>query len=492
MTRIVALLCPALLGGLLVALGSSAVGQENPKQADSTELIDTFLQSLNPKDDANEDSDRCPGETEADRVDSEPAPVVNAKDADESPESGSAGGEATDEPNTLPDGIDAAPIPGGKPEKTDKTAKTAKTSDKTSKSTTEKKRPERGERATISDEPQTPGDEPLTPELLELKEKVRDTLAWYYDRPQRVNDRSPWGIMHWLIPFGVDSYILDSEGKRQNTVGYLCYNYSCKGQRLFHLENGQIAAYIGPGLQGHRGQFLAMLAQSKVDPNYPMRIEGRAFKVADLIDYEKRTCEAGTELTFKLIALAHYAKHDDKWKNAKGEDWDVARLIREELKQPVVGSACGGTHRMTGFSYAVRKHEARLLPMDGQWLRAEKFIVAYHDYTYSLQNRDGSFSTNWFASKGDLQDPQRRLQTSGHILEWLVYSVPPEMLRDREVVRGVQYVTTLLHQGKNNQWEIGPLGHALHALALYDERVFGGKPGKRAEQLADRPAKTRR
>jgi hypothetical protein len=297
--------------------------------------------------------------------------------------------------------------------------------------------------------------------------------------------------MHWLIPYGVDSYILDDKGQRQNTIGYLCYNYPCKGQRLFHLDrNGGIDAMIGPGLQGHRGQFLAMLAQSKVDSGYPMRIEGKAFKVADLIEYEKRTCEAGTELTFKLIALTHYLKHDEKWKNTRGEDWDLPRLIREELKQPVVGSACGGTHRMTGFSYAVRRHQARGLFMDGQWERSRKFIDDYHEYTFNLQNRDGSFSTNWFASRGDLADPQRRLQTTGHILEWLVYSLPEDDLQDKKMVQAVEYLNQLLSEGKGTRWEIGPLGHALHALALYDERVFGGRPGKRADELARRPKVT--
>jgi hypothetical protein len=421
--------------------------------------IDKLLQTLQSEDDGPAaPSDRCPGETAADRSDDEPTSEEPKKRPTFSIDD--AGDSGDDEPNTLPDGIKAGPIP---------QVKSAKPGDKP---------------AVVADPV------PLTTEMRILKENLRDTLGWYYDHPQKANDRSPWGIMHWLIPYGVDSYILDPKGQRQNTIGYLCFNYPCKGQRLFHLDKkGQLDADIGPGLQGHRGQFLAMLAQSKVDTNYPMRVGGQDFKVADLIEYEKRTCEAGTELTFKLIALAHYIKHDDKWKNTKGEDWDMQRLIREELKQPVVGAACGGTHRMTGFSYAVRRHQARGLLLDGQWERSRKFIEDYHDYTFTLQNRDGSFSTNWFASKGELPDPQRRLQTSGHILEWLVYSLPTDDLQKPEVVKGVEYVGKLLSEGKTTKWEIGPLGHALHALALYDERVFGGKPGHRAEELARKPGK---
>ena len=52
------------------------------------------------------------------------------------------------------------------------------------------------------------------------------------------------------------------------------------------------------------------------------------------------------------------------------------------------------------------------------------------------------------------------------------------------MVKAVDYLTTILLENPNQRWSIGPLGHGLHALAIYDERVFGGAPGKRAEQLA--------
>jgi hypothetical protein len=40
--------------------------------------------------------------------------------------------------------------------------------------------------------------------------------------------------------------------------------------------------------------------------------------------------------------------------------------------------------------------------------------------------------------------------------------------------------------------EFGPKGHALRALALYDERVFHGSPGQRKEYLADRASQLQR
>jgi hypothetical protein len=433
---------------LLITLSSSAATwgwwQEPSVEDEGAAFVESFVENVRPAKKTELDSDRDPGESAADR-------------------------EPAEDSETAEDRAEA--LKKFVPEVVDEIPDQAK----------ETREPER------ESKPKYPPH--LEADMQRLKWKVREVLAWHFDHPQKVTERSPWGIMHAMLPLGVDSQIIDANGRRQNAVGYLCYNYSARGQRLFYLKNGRIQADIGPGLQGHRGQFLAMLAQSKVDPSYPMRIDGKMFKVADLIEYEKVTCEAGTELTFKLIAFSHYLPHDAKWKNERGEDWDFTRLIREELKQPVVGAACGGTHRMTGFSYASNLHVKRKLPMEGQWLRADRYVDSYLDYITTLQNRDGSFSTNWFASRGDLPNLGRKLQTGGHMLEWLVYTLPEERLSDPQVIRGVDFIAHTLMDGftKNNpptKWEIGPLGHALHALALYDERMFGGKPGQRVAQLS--------
>jgi hypothetical protein len=52
------------------------------------------------------------------------------------------------------------------------------------------------------------------------------------------------------------------------------------------------------------------------------------------------------------------------------------------------------------------------------------------------------------------------------------------------MVKSVDYLTNLLLDNRNEKWSIGPLGHGLHALAIYDERAFGGKPGQRSDELA--------
>ena len=130
--------------------------------------------------------------------------------------------------------------------------------------------------------------------------------------------------MHAMIAYGVDSELIAGD-RRVNAIGYLCYNGVCNGQQLFYTSNGKLQTRIGPGVQGHPGQFLAMLAQSRVKTDFPILVEGQKFTVADLIQHEKDTCRPKTELTFKLIAFMHYLKSDDKWKSNDGQDWDIPR-----------------------------------------------------------------------------------------------------------------------------------------------------------------------
>ena len=59
----------------------------------------------------------------------------------------------------------------------------------------------------------------------------------------------------------------------------------------------------------------------------------------------------------------------------------------------------------------------------------------------------------------------------------IVFSLPPDRLDDPRLLRAVDYITHLLTVNRYYDWENGPLGHAIRALALFDERVYGRKPG---------------
>ena len=316
---------------------------------------------------------------------------------------------------------------------------------------------------------------PLSSDLRALSGRVRRVLNTYYKRRLNSRDHNPWEMMHAIIAYGVHTKIHRGgpKGPTVNAVSYLCWNGPCHGLELLYLDKDRVNARKGPYVQGHYAQLLAILAQSRVPRDYPLRIGDRQFTIDDLIETEKLTCDEGMELTFKLISFAHYCDSDVKWKNAKGDDWDIPRLIKEELRAPILSNAaCGGTHRLTALAYAVRMRGKQGHPIDGPWLRAQKYLNDYHRYNFSLQNADGSFSTEWFRKREARDDLDRRLQTSGHILEWFVYSLPEQQLTDPRVVKAVKYVSGILAAQPSREWEIGPLGHAIHALVIYDQRVF--------------------
>lgn len=329
--------------------------------------------------------------------------------------------------------------------------------------------------------PSDPGyDTQLSPEMRELGDKLRRVLTLYYPRHQNTRENTPWEVMHAIIAYGVDTQLFKGgpTGDRVNAVGWMCFNNPCAGEKMLFVNRGKVDARRGVGVQGHAGQFLAILAQSHVKSDYPLLVSGKNFTLADLIEHEKETCVSGEELTFKLISLMHYLNSDETWTTRDGQEWSIQRLVREELRQPIRGAACGGTHRLMGFSYAVNKRIQRGEPIVGEFVRAQKFIQDYHRYTFSLQNPDGSFSTEWFTRRGNSPDIDRRLKTSGHILEWIAFSLSDEELRDPKMVKAVDYVAGLLLKNSNHTWEIGPLGHGLHSLSIYYSRVFkGAEPG---------------
>ncbi|MBN8623964.1 MAG: hypothetical protein J0M17_00605 [Planctomycetes bacterium] len=331
---------------------------------------------------------------------------------------------------------------------------------------------------------------PLTPELELLKRRVQTALAVYYKNwTLNTQQHSPWEVMHAIVAYGVDTKLLTNGGRETTTaIGHLCYSGVCRNQPILTIRNGELYALRGPGVQGHPGQFLAILAQSYLQRDYPLYVGGEKFTLQDLIKAEMKDCEAGTELTFKLISLMHYLPSDATWTNFQGQRWSLDRLVREEIVQPVRGAACGGTHRLMGLSYAVRKREQRGEPIDGIYLEAKKYIDQYHKYTFSLQNPDGSFSTAWFVRREARNDIDRRMQTTGHVLEWLAFSLSDEQLRDPRVVKAVKYISDILLNEHYTQWEVGHLGHGLHALQIYNERVFGGEVRSFDGLLSRKPA----
>lgn len=319
--------------------------------------------------------------------------------------------------------------------------------------------------------------QPFTSRELRIKAEIQRCLDYYLTHPENTTRRGPWALMHTILPYGVESEVI-AGGRRVNTIGWLSFNGTSGRQNLFQPTRTGFRPVVGPGVQGHEGQFLAILAQSRVQADYPLQINRRRYTVMDLARYEMATCREDSELTFKLIGLSHYLEPNQKWRDNRGRSWTLEKMVAEELAQPINGAACGGVHRLMGLSFSLVQRQEAGQPITGHWQRAELYLNDYVTYTLSLQNPDGSFSTNWFESRGMDPNVERKVQTTGHILEWIVYTLPHDQLRSPKVQSALEFLLDTVGREPQKDWPIGPRGHALRAMALYSQRVFGAEVGK--------------
>lgn len=229
-------------------------------------------------------------------------------------------------------------------------------------------------------------------------------------------------------------------------------------------------ALSGPGAQGHAGQALAVLAQTGVSIDHPISIRGRRFRVSDLVTAEQAAVGMGRDSTFQLIGLAHYLDVDTQWQRADGESWSIERMLEAELARGVSNGACGGSHRLMSLLAAVQAKLRSGSTLDGVFARARWMLLEYQREAYRRQNPDGSFSTGWFERPGLRGDLDRRLETTGHVLEWLSQASDDDALQDPRLTRAVAYLSGLLLDQPERGWASGPLAHALNGLSTWQRR----------------------
>ncbi len=334
----------------------------------------------------------------------------------------------------------------------------------------------------------------LSPQMAAVRDAVRAALARLANHPFNTRDNTPAQVMELCLAFGCDAKIGygGSSGKKVNALGVLCWNYPCAGYRLLRESEGRALGRVGYGLQTRPSQFLAVLAQARVPIDYQIRVSDFQGTVADLVEFEKLNCRSGDDLSHTLIGLAHYLEDDQSWENDLEEEWSVERLVREEAARSASTSDPDVTDRLMGLSYAVDRRKQRGEPLDGVFLQAAEHVNKFHDYALSVQNPDGTWHPSFFAYRGTSREASGALRSTGHVLEWLVFSLPEERLEDPRVVRSVAYVAKLLGS-KGARWsatsmsdpDFAALMRAVHALSMYDRRVFQAAAPERAPAERD-------
>ncbi len=336
----------------------------------------------------------------------------------------------------------------------------------------------------------------ISKEAVALRDRIRRTLALYFHQPVNTADHTPADILAFCLAYGCDTEVRygGSAGQAASGIGCLCWNYPCAGYQLLTLEGSRPVARMGYGLQAYPSQLLGVLAASAVPAKYQMRIGTFQGTVADLVAAEQLDCRSGSDLSHKLIGMAFYVSEDQTWKNHRGEPWSVERLLKEELARSFDLQTADAVNRLLGLSYAVERRRRLGKPLGGEFARAEQYLAQFQEYALSLQNPEGTWHPSFFAARGPSSDAWGTLRSTGFIGEWLALSLPKERLAEPRMVKTVSWLANWLETGAS-RWsataatprQIESIGHALHALRIYDERVFKPHDAAPADPAAARP-----
>lgn len=288
-----------------------------------------------------------------------------------------------------------------------------------------------------------------------------------------------WTVFHGILGLGPDATLLDPQGRRVRAMDYVFDGGELRGLRFLPTRHG-LDVQMGPTYvgQGHQDQFVAEMAQWGVPANRRVRVAGGEYTFLDFVRHSqmRASVRADQELSWAIVAVGQYLGTETQWVNEAGERLRFEDLVRYELAAPVESAACGGTHRLFGLSWAYQLHRGRGGREAGAWAGVPARMAKYRDLARQFQNPDGTFSTAYFRGWGTAADPELRLGTTGHTLEWLALALDDDELRQPWVRAAARALADLLIGLRDKPIESGALYHAAHGLLIYRTRLYGEPP----------------
>lgn len=308
----------------------------------------------------------------------------------------------------------------------------------------------------------------------ELRERIDSVLAITQRRHLNPKVQSAWQIVHGILAFGRDLQ-MEMDGNPVSALDAMLAGRPVQGWNLEPGAKG-LDAILEAGSktgQGHEDQWIGYLSQCGLTMQDNVTVAGETYTVADMVAQAQWDVRENMEATWTLMAFGKYLPLDAEWQAKDGSRWNIERLVQLEARQPIVGEACGGTHRLYALAKAVNRRREARLPMSGGWAEAESKVQEHIDIARKFQQADGAFSTRHFERPGTSPDVGLRIGTTGHILEFLVVAVPRDELGEPWLVRSVDYLCALLAATDEVPVECGGLYHAAHGLRLYRDLRFG-------------------
>jgi hypothetical protein len=286
-----------------------------------------------------------------------------------------------------------------------------------------------------------------------------------------------WTVFHAILGLGPGVELVDPKSKeRTPALEYICNGGTLRGLVFKPTVLGVDVVSTMDGMgQGHQDQFIAEMAQWGMPANRKMKVQGKEYTFMDFVNHSQMRARVTQhqELSWTIIIVAQYIGLDASWENPFREKLHYEDVVKYELNQPVETAACGGTHRLFGLSWAYHLHQQKGGKAEGVWKGVPEKEVKYRDLARKYQNSDGSFSTSFFRGPGDDRDKDRRINTTGHILEWLALALPDHELRAEWVQNAVNALCLQILELQGSSIDSGSMYHAVHGLYIYYARVYG-------------------
>lgn len=312
------------------------------------------------------------------------------------------------------------------------------------------------------------------PSDAELKAKLDDAIAFTAERRLDPKVQSAWQVVHGIMALGRELKF-EQDGQLVPALDYLLEGGAMKGWNFMPGEKG-LDSLLEEGTktgQGHEDQWLGYLSQCGLKPDEKLVVKGETYTVADLLSQAQWDVRDGMEATWTLMAFSTYLPLDATWQARDGSTWSIERLVAMEAAQDLATSACGGTHRLYGLATALARRRAEGLPVTGGWQAAEEKIRWAIDGAQAYQQPDGGFSTQYIHRSATAPDVALRINTTGHVLEFLAMAMTDEELRQPWVARAAVFLCDMFELTRKQDLECGGLYHAAHGLKLYRDRRFG-------------------
>jgi hypothetical protein len=323
-----------------------------------------------------------------------------------------------------------------------------------------------------------------------LAERIETALRQVRER-DLLTTHSFWTVFHGILGTGPEITLVDPETNRQvNAVDYICNGGVIRGLEFIPTRDGLDVRsgpqYVG---QGHQDQFIAEMAQWGMPADRKFLVHGKEYHFSDFIRHAQARAQtnANQELSWAVLIIGQYLGTDVRWTNHVGQALHFEDLLRYELDQPIESAACGGTHRLFGLSWVYHLHLQKGRPVTGVWQEVAEKTERYQKIARKFQNPDGSFSTKYLSGPGNAPDPQLRIGSTGHVLEWLALALPSEELRASWMQEAANALALMILDSQGRPIEGGALYHAAHGLHIYHDRVFGPGPFKGARPLIPLP-----